>query len=109
MSNNVLHRDGGNDVTGPDGPPILHAFFHNAYGMEMARATDEGLRRLRSERRPFVLTRSGTAGMQRYAALWTGDNSSRWEHISLAILRHSAACQQCQNVLKRKGVFQTVI
>ncbi len=85
MSNNVLHRAGGNEVTGPDGPPILHKFFHNAYGMEMARATCEGLRRLRSDRRPFVLTRSGTAGMQRYAALWTGDNTSRWEHISMAM------------------------
>jgi alpha-glucosidase len=85
MSNDVLHRAGGNEVTGPDGPPTLHKFFHNAYGMEMARATYEGLRRLRPDRRPFVLTRSGTAGMQRYAVLWTGDNSSRWEHISMAI------------------------
>ncbi|HEX9130718.1 MAG TPA: TIM-barrel domain-containing protein [Ktedonobacteraceae bacterium] len=85
MSNNVLHRAGGNDDTGPDGPPVLHKFFHNAYGMEMARATYEGLKRLRPDRRPFVLTRSGTAGMQRYAALWTGDNTSRWEHISLAM------------------------
>ncbi len=85
MSNNVLHRAGGNDLTGPDGPSMLHAFFHNAYGMEMARATYEGLRLLRPESRPFVLTRSGTAGMQRYAALWTGDNGSQWEYISLAI------------------------
>jgi len=51
----------------------------------MARATYEGLRRQRPDRRPFVLTRSGTAGMQRYAALWTGDNTSQWEHISMAI------------------------
>jgi alpha-glucosidase len=85
MSNNVLHRAGENEVTGPDGPPVLHKFFHNAYGMEMARATYEGLRRLRPDRRPFILTRSGTAGMQRYAALWTGDNTSLWEHISMAI------------------------
>jgi alpha-glucosidase len=85
MSNDVLHRAGGNEVTGPDGPPVLHKFFHNAYGMEMARATYEALRRLRPDRRPFVLTRSGTAGMQRYAALWTGDNTSQWEHISMAM------------------------
>ncbi len=85
MSNNVLHRAGGNEVTGPDGPPILHKFFHNAYGMEMARATYEGLRRLQPGRRPFVLTRSGTAGIQRYAAIWTGDNTSQWEHVSMAI------------------------
>ncbi|HEY6287438.1 MAG TPA: TIM-barrel domain-containing protein, partial [Ktedonobacteraceae bacterium] len=85
MSNDVLHRAGGNEITGSDGPAVLHKFFHNAYGMEMARATYDGLRRLRPDRRPFVLTRSGTAGMQRYAALWTGDNTSQWEHITMAI------------------------
>lgn len=85
MSLDVLHRANGDEVTEPDGPPILHKYFHNAYGMEMARATYEGLRRLKSDSRPFVLTRSGTAGMQRYAALWSGDNTSMWEHISMAI------------------------
>src|SRR5206468_8101902 len=30
MSNDVLHRAGENEVTGPDGPPVLHKFFHNA-------------------------------------------------------------------------------
>lgn len=85
MSDDVLHRAGGANPTGPDGPPVLHKFFHNAYGMQMARATYEGLRRLRPDRRPFVLTRSGTAGIQRYAAVWTGDNTSWWTHISMAI------------------------
>lgn len=84
LSNDVLHRAGGDKPTGPDGPPVLHEFFHNAYGMQMARATYEGLQKLRPNR-PFVLTRSGTAGMQRYAALWTGDNTSWWEHIAAAI------------------------
>ncbi len=85
MSNTVLHRAGGEQPTGPDGPPVLHQFYHNAYGMEMARATQEALLRLRPDSRPFVLTRSGTAGMQRYAALWTGDNTSQWEHVLLAM------------------------
>src|SRR5260370_1922479 len=53
--------------------------------MEMARATYEGLLRLRPNRRPFVLTRSGTAGVQRYAATWTGDNTSQWDYIFMAI------------------------
>ncbi len=70
---------------GPDGPPLPHARFHNAYGMQMARATREGLERLRPNERAFVLTRSGYAGVQRYAAMWTGDNSSRWEHLRLAV------------------------
>jgi len=85
MSNLVLHRAGGDQPTGPDGPAILHEFFHNAYGLEMAQATYQGLLRLHPNMRPFVLTRSGTAGMQRYVALWTGDNTSRWEHIAMAI------------------------
>ncbi len=85
MDDEVLHQAERDDITGPDGPPVTHAFFHNAYGLEMARATREGLLRLRPGTRPFVLTRSGTAGMQRYAANWTGDNTSRWEHIALAI------------------------
>lgn len=85
MDETVLHRAGGDNPTSPDGPPVYHTQFHNAYGMEMARTSYEGLLRLRPDSRPFVLTRSGTAGMQRYAALWTGDNTSQWEHISLAI------------------------
>ncbi|GAC1449737.1 MAG: glycoside hydrolase family 31 protein [Ktedonobacterales bacterium] len=76
----VVHAAGGED-----GPPLAHAAFHNAYGLEMARATYEGLARLRPERRPFVLTRSGGPGIQRYAAVWTGDNSSIWPHLRLAV------------------------
>jgi alpha-glucosidase len=31
------------------------------------------------------LTRAAFAGSQRYAALWTGDNSSIWEHLEISI------------------------
>ncbi|GCE12819.1 glycoside hydrolase family 31 protein [Tengunoibacter tsumagoiensis] len=85
MDKNVVHRAGGENHTGPDGAPTSHRLFHNAYGMQMVRATYEGLRRLQPDQRPFVLTRSGTGGVQRYAAVWTGDNTSSWEHISLAL------------------------
>jgi len=85
MDNTVLHCAGDGHPTSIDGPPVLHKFFHNAYGMEMARSSYEGLLRLRPNSRPFVLTRSGTAGVQRYAAVWTGDNTSQWDHILLAM------------------------
>jgi len=68
-----------------DGHPGPHARYHNVYGMQMARATFEGLRRLRPQQRPFVLTRAGYAGVQRYSAVWTGDNASTWEHLALSI------------------------
>jgi alpha-glucosidase len=51
----------------------------------MAQATFEGLRRLRPDERPFVLTRAATAGSQRYAIVWNGDSTSSWENLRLAI------------------------
>ncbi len=68
-----------------DGSTLEHTFVHNAYGGLNARATYEGLRRLRPNVRPFVLTRAAYAGTQRYAATWTGDNSATREHLALSI------------------------
>ncbi|MDQ3802969.1 MAG: glycoside hydrolase family 31 protein [Acidobacteriota bacterium] len=68
-----------------DGDPGTHARYHNVYGMQMARSTFEGLRKLRPDERPFVLTRAGYAGVQRYSAVWTGDNVASWDHLRLSI------------------------
>ena len=68
-----------------DGQPGDHARYHNVYGMQMARSTFEGVQRLRPDARPFVLTRAGYAGVQRYAAVWTGDNVATWEHLRLTV------------------------
>ncbi|MCS6917976.1 MAG: glycoside hydrolase family 31 protein [Chitinophagales bacterium] len=67
-----------------DGQGGSHRKGHNVYGMLMARATWEGLKKLRPNKRPFVITRAGYAGMQRYGCTWTGDNQSTWEHLRLA-------------------------
>ena len=64
-----------------EGQPTSHREIHNVYGMLMARATFEGLARLRPEARPFVLTRATFVGGQRHAALWPGDNVSDWSHL----------------------------
>jgi alpha-glucosidase len=61
-----------------------HAEIHNVYGMENSRATFEGLLAIDPNLRPFVLTRATYAGGQRYAATWTGDNSSTWNHLGLS-------------------------
>jgi alpha-glucosidase len=58
--------------------------IHNIMGMLNSRATYEGLLRLKPNQRPFVLTRASFAGGQRYAATWTGDNSSSWAHLRLS-------------------------
>ncbi len=61
-----------------------HAEIHNIMGLENARATYEGLLKLRPDERPFVLTRATYAGGQRYGFTWTGDNSATWNHLRLA-------------------------
>ena len=61
-----------------------HSEIHNIVGLENARATYEGLLKLRPDERPFVLTRATYAGGQRYGFTWTGDNSATWNHLRLA-------------------------
>jgi alpha-glucosidase len=67
-----------------DGTTLPHLAIHNVYGMENVRATEEGLLKLRPNERPFVLTRAAYAGAQRYAATWTGDNVSVWNHLGMS-------------------------
>ena len=67
-----------------DGSTLDHRAVHNIFGMENARATYDGLRTLRKDERPFVLTRAAFAGAQRWAASWTGDNSSTWNHLAMS-------------------------
>ena len=62
-----------------------HLEYHNIYALLEARATYEGWRRLQPDRRPFIVTRAGFSGLQRYTSIWTGDNSADWEHLALAI------------------------
>ncbi|KAI8530785.1 hypothetical protein RHMOL_Rhmol11G0086200 [Rhododendron molle] len=62
-----------------------HSYYHNVYGMLMARSTYEGMKSADENKRPFVLTRAGFIGSQRYAATWTGDNLSTWEHLHMSI------------------------
>jgi alpha-glucosidase len=77
--NDLLHRGDG------ELPAGTHAQYHNAYGMLMTRASREGMLRAQPNKRPFLLTRSTFLGGQRYAATWTGDNSSTWPHLRWSV------------------------
>lgn len=79
MPEDNIHR-GGNGL--PEG---THLQYHNVYGMLMVRSSREGILAARPETRPFILTRSNFLGGHRYAATWTGDNGSTWEHLKLSI------------------------
>ncbi len=62
-----------------------HERYHNQYALLMAMATTAGLLDAMPQRRTFVLSRAGFAGIQRYAANWMGDNQSRWDHLWLSM------------------------
>ncbi|EKB50364.1 glycoside hydrolase family 31 protein [Cecembia lonarensis] len=68
-----------------EGEQTSHRKARNVYGMQMARSAMEGCVQQEPEKRPFVLTRSGFSGIQRYAAAWTGDNISSEEHMLAGI------------------------
>ena len=74
-----IHRGGG------DLQPDIHLRYHNVYGMLMVKASRDGILKVNPDKRPFVLSRSGYLGSNRYAATWTGDNCSTEEHMKMAI------------------------
>ena len=72
-------------VSFDEGGKTTHAKNRNTFALLMARATYEGLERLQPDRRPYVITRAGYAGIQRYSTMWTGDTNSTWEALALNI------------------------
>lgn len=79
MPEDNLHRGGGGLPAGN------HLRYHNVYGLLMVKASREGILNARPEKRPFILTRANHLGGQRYAATWTGDNASTWEHLKMSV------------------------
>ncbi|WP_224995633.1 TIM-barrel domain-containing protein [Cesiribacter sp. SM1] len=74
----------GNVLFDYDGHLTTHKEGRNVYGLQMTRASYNGAREAMNKR-PFLLTRAGYAGMQRYTAKWTGDNRSEDSHMLLGI------------------------
>ena len=60
--------------------------FFNAYALMNAEAIYDGQRSVDNDKRVFLLTRSGFAGLQRYStATWSGDIATRWEDMKAQI------------------------
>jgi alpha-D-xyloside xylohydrolase len=60
--------------------------YFNAYALMNAKGIYEGQRSTHPHHRVFQLTRSGYAGLQRYAAAtWSGDIAARWEDLKAQI------------------------
>lgn len=64
-----------------DGKRVNHERVHNLYGFNMTRAAGEAFEKLCPEKKILMFSRASYIGAHRYGGIWTGDNSSRWEHL----------------------------
>lgn len=78
MDEGVIHK--------LNGKIFYHSEIHNIYGLLMNKATFEGFLKVKPNERPFILTRSGFSGIQKYSAVWCGDNKSSWENLFSSII-----------------------
>ncbi|KPA78437.1 putative alpha glucosidase II subunit [Leptomonas pyrrhocoris] len=82
MFKNAMH-------TLDDGHTVSHGTIHNAYSFYSIQAVYKGMVEAGGAKatpeRPFILTRSFFPGSQRYAAMWTGDNMARWDHLENSV------------------------
>ena len=71
------------------GKPLVHGFGNERPAWEakplhtllMIRASREAHRAYEPNKRPFLISRAGAAGMQRYVQTWSGDNYTSWETL----------------------------
>jgi alpha-glucosidase len=63
------------------GEPSRIGLLRTIQTLLMVRASYEAQRAARPDHRPFVLTRSGCPGIQRYAQTWSGDNFTAWNNL----------------------------
>lgn len=68
-----------------EGMHSLYPKNRNVFALNMTRATYHGLERQRPDRRPFVITRAGYAGVQRYSTMWIGDTNATFAGMALSV------------------------
>ncbi|MCQ2531155.1 MAG: glycoside hydrolase family 31 protein [Saccharofermentans sp.] len=64
-----------------DGKLVNHKEIHNLYGMNMTRAANEALEKIKPDEKTLFFSRSSYIGAHRYGGIWQGDNKSWWGHI----------------------------
>ena len=67
-----------------EGEKASHLKARNIYALQMCRSSYEGYVNF-IKKRPFMLTRAAYAGIQRYSAVWTGDNTAEDSHMLMGI------------------------
>ena len=67
------------------GDPFPIGLGRSLQTLLMARASFEAMQTYRPAERPFLLSRAGCPGIQRYAQTWTGDNATSWHTLKYNI------------------------
>ncbi|PWV01516.1 putative alpha glucosidase II subunit [Trypanosoma cruzi] len=87
LKDKTIHRDAKH--TSDTGDLLDNKYLHNMYSlyslMSVYQGHIESSKGLDHVKRPFILTRSFFSGAQRYAAMWTGDNMAKWDHLQNSI------------------------
>ena len=63
------------------GEPVRLAHLRPVQTLLMVRASYDAQRAARPGERPYVISRSGCPGIQRYAQTWSGDNYTSWNTL----------------------------
>ncbi|WP_284603223.1 glycoside hydrolase family 31 protein [Dickeya dadantii] len=63
------------------GQPVAIKHIRPLMPLLMMRASMEAQQRFAPALRPYLISRSGSAGMQRYVQTWSGDNRTSWQTL----------------------------
>lgn len=67
------------------GDPLPVSLIRPLHSLLMARASCEAQQEYRPNERPYLISRSGCPGIQRYAQTWSGDNTTSWNTLGYNI------------------------
>ncbi|WP_373236166.1 glycoside hydrolase family 31 protein [Cohaesibacter celericrescens] len=67
------------------GDPIEIDLIRPVQPLLMTRASTEAQKDFAPEKRPYLISRSGCPGIQRYAQTWSGDNRTNWKSLKYNI------------------------
>jgi alpha-glucosidase len=63
------------------GEPVAIKHIRPVMPLLMMRASMEAQQTFAPQKRPYLISRSGCAGMQRYVQTWSGDNRTSWQTL----------------------------
>ncbi|MGA1194119.1 MAG: TIM-barrel domain-containing protein [Kiritimatiellia bacterium] len=77
----IWFLDGTYGITNVENTIKWHAINKNTYNIWESQVTYDALVAANPAKRPFVLSRGAWPGIQKYAAGWSGDNLSSFDHL----------------------------